>query len=69
MPESKKVDTYRRALQDLAKSSANRKPRERSSAAEQDLEGKAAKLGLEIQGEESKGAPKPTKTKDIRPKH
>ncbi|WP_374368914.1 hypothetical protein [Dongia sp.] len=69
MPESKKIDEYRRALHDLAKSPGSRKPQDRQSAPERDLEGKAAKLGLEIQGEESKGAPKPVRNKPVAPKH
>ncbi len=69
MPESKKIDTYRRALHDLAKSPGSRKPQDRQSEPELDLEGKAAKLGLEIQGEESKGAPKSARNNRAAPKH
>lgn len=63
MPESKKVEAYRTALHRAAKTGrrAELPGHERLQA---DLEGKAAKLGLEIQGEESKAAPKPgSKTK------
>ncbi len=50
MPESKKVKDYRKALQDMAKPQGKRSKKE--------LEGKAAKLGTEIYGEERKGKPK-----------
>jgi hypothetical protein len=50
MAESKKVRRYREALHDLAK------PQDETRRKE--LEGKAAKLGTEIYGEERKGKPK-----------
>jgi hypothetical protein len=50
MPESKKVKDYRKTLQDMAKPQGKRSKKE--------LEGKAAKLGTEIYGEERKGRPK-----------
>lgn len=50
MTESRKVKTYRETLQDLAKPQS----KERRKV----LEGKAAKLGTEIYGEERKGKPK-----------
>jgi hypothetical protein len=50
MAESKKVKAYRKSLQDMAKPQSE----ERRKA----LEGKAAKLGTEIYGEERKGKPK-----------
>jgi hypothetical protein len=49
MPESKKIKAYREATQELAKPHGKRH--------KQVLEGKAAKLGTEIYGEESKGRP------------
>jgi hypothetical protein len=55
MPESRKVAEYRKTLDAAAK--AGRKVGAPGQAL---LEGKAAKLGLEIQGEESKAAPKQT---------
>ena len=50
MAESRKVREYRKILQDMAKPQAE----ERRKV----LEGKAAKLGTEIYGEERKGKPK-----------
>ena len=50
MAESKKIKEYRKTLQDMAKP----QPEERRKV----LEGKAAKLGTEIYGEERKGRPK-----------
>ena len=50
MAESRKVREYRKTLQDMAKPQAE----ERRKV----LEGKAAKLGTEIYGEERKGKPK-----------
>jgi hypothetical protein len=49
MAERPKIAAYRKTLNDLAKAG----PRDRK-----ELEGKAAKLGLEIQGEESKATPR-----------
>jgi hypothetical protein len=69
MPESRKIEAYRRLLHDLAKSPASRKPLEHQSAPDQEREAKAAKLGLEIQGEESKAAPKPATAKRATRKH
>jgi hypothetical protein len=51
MPESKKVKEYRKTLQDMAKPNDKR-------GKKKELEGKAAKLGTEIYGEERKGKPK-----------
>lgn len=51
MTERKKVEEYRKTLETLA-----RTPNKASKRPE--LESKAAKLGLEIQSEESKAAPK-----------
>ena len=50
MAESRKIKEYRKSLHDMAKpqSEEDRKA----------LEGKAAKLGTEIHGEERKGKPK-----------
>jgi hypothetical protein len=50
MAESKKIKAYRKSLQDMAKPQTE----ERHKV----LEGKAAKLGTEIYGEERKGKPK-----------
>ena len=50
MAESKKVKEYRKALHDMAKPQPEKRRKE--------LEGKAAKLGSEIYGEERKGKPK-----------
>jgi hypothetical protein len=50
MKESRKIKEYRKSLQDLAKPQS----KERRKV----LEGKAAKLGTEIYGEERKGKPK-----------
>ncbi|WP_119303759.1 hypothetical protein [Dongia deserti] len=50
MPESKKVKEYRQTLQELAKPHGKRHKKV--------LEGKAAKLGTEIYGEERKAKPK-----------
>ena len=54
MAEKPKVAAYRRTLNDLAKAGPKN---------QKDLEGKASKLGLEIQGEESKAAPRPNSPK------
>ena len=53
MVESRKVKEYRKSLQDMAKPQPEPERRE--------AEGKAAKLGNEIYGEERKGKP------DIKP--
>ena len=50
MAESKKIKEYRKTLHEMAKP----QPEERRK----ELEGKAAKLGTEIHGEERKGKPK-----------
>jgi hypothetical protein len=50
MPESKKIRAYRKTLQEMAKP---QKDEQRKI-----LEGKAAKLGIEIYGEERKAKPK-----------
>jgi len=50
MKESRKIKEYRKSLQDLAKPQSKERRKE--------LEGKAAKLGTEIYGEERKGKPK-----------
>jgi hypothetical protein len=50
MAESKKIRRYRETLQDMAKPHTE----ERRKV----LEGKAAKLGTEIYGEQRKGKPK-----------
>ena len=50
MAESKKVRKYRETLHEMAKP--------RSEERRKELEGKAAKLGTEIYGEERKGKPK-----------
>jgi hypothetical protein len=50
MAESRKIRDYRKTLQDMAKPQSE----ERHKV----LEGKAAKLGTEIYGEERKGKPK-----------
>jgi hypothetical protein len=50
MKESRKIKEYRKSLQDMAKPQSE----ERRKV----LEGKAAKLGTEIYGEERKGKPK-----------
>lgn len=50
MPEGKKIKAYRETLHEMAKSQTDQRRKH--------LEGKAAKLGTEIQGEESKGRPK-----------
>ena len=52
--ESEKVAAYRKTLQKIATSPEGR---------HDELEGKAAKLGVEIQSEESKAAPRPTPKK------
>ena len=49
MKESRKIKEYRKSLQDMAKPQSE----ERRKV----LEGKAAKLGTEIYGEERKGKP------------
>lgn len=61
MNERKKVEEYRRTLETLARTPNKGK---RLPA----LEGKAAKLGLEIQGEESKAAPRPRGNRFNKPK-
>jgi hypothetical protein len=50
MAESKKIKEYRKTLQDMSKPQSEQRRKE--------LEGKAAKLGTEIYGEERKGKPK-----------
>jgi hypothetical protein len=50
MPERKKVREYRATLHEMA--------RPQTGARRKLLEGKAAKLGTEIHGEERKGRPK-----------
>jgi|RhiMethySRZTD1v2_1073278.scaffolds.fasta_scaffold00621_26 hypothetical protein len=50
MAERKKIREYRQTLHEMAKP--------QTSARRKHLEGKAAKLGTEIHGEESKGKPK-----------
>jgi len=50
MAESKKIKRYREALHEMAKP--------QSDARRKELEGKAAKLGTEIYGEERKGKPR-----------
>jgi hypothetical protein len=50
MPESKKIKAYRKTLHEMAKPQTPQDKRE--------LEGKAAKLGTEIYGEERKAKPK-----------
>ena len=50
MPERKKIRTYRKTLHEIAKPQTRRRKDE--------LEGKAAKLGTEIYGEERKAKPK-----------
>jgi len=50
MAESRKVKDYRNTLQDMTKPQPEQRRKE--------LEGKAAKLGTEIYGEERKGKPK-----------
>jgi len=58
MAESNKVEEYRTTLHRAAKTSRQAElPGHARLQAH--LEGKAAKLGLEIQGEESKAVPKP----------
>lgn len=52
MPESKKVREYRATLHKMA----------RGNGRDKELEGKAAKLGVEIYGEERKAKPR-TKVK------
>jgi hypothetical protein len=54
MPESKKIKEYRETLHEMAKPENKKRMKA--------LEGKAAKLGTEIYGEERKGKPK-TKTR------
>jgi hypothetical protein len=49
MAESKKIKEYRKSLQDMTKPRPEQERRE--------AEGKAAKLGNEIYGEERKGKP------------
>jgi hypothetical protein len=49
MAESKKIKAYRKSLQDMAKPQTEQRRKV--------LEGKAAKLGTEIYGEERKGKP------------
>lgn len=55
MPDSRKIEKYRRTLEKLARDAGSRQVD--PSPRIQELEGRAAKLGLEIQGEESKAAP------------
>lgn len=50
MPDRKKTREYREALHEMAKPQQDRRRKH--------LEGKAAKLGTEIYGEERKGKPK-----------
>ena len=50
MAESKKIKEYRKTLHEMAKP--------QSEVRRKELEGKAAKLGTEIYGEERKGKPK-----------
>jgi hypothetical protein len=50
MPERKKVQVYRETLHQLAKRQTDERRK--------NLEGKAAKLGTEIYGEERKAKPK-----------
>lgn len=50
MTERKKIKEYRDSLQDMTKPQPDHRRKE--------LEGKAAKLGAEIYGEERKGKPK-----------
>jgi hypothetical protein len=50
MPESKKIKTYRKTLHEMAKPQGAKRKGE--------LEGKAAKLGTEIYGEERRAKPK-----------
>lgn len=50
MAESGKIKAYRKSLQDMAKPQSEERRRA--------LEGKSAKLGTEIYGEERKGKPK-----------
>ena len=50
MPESRKIRSYRKTLHEMAKPQTPRRKGE--------LEGKAAKLGTEIYGEERKAKPK-----------
>ena len=49
MPDRKKLRAYRETLHQMAQDRAGTR---------KDLEGKAAKLGLEIYGEERKGKPR-----------
>lgn len=50
MAESRKIREYRETLHEMAKP--------QTAARQKHLAGKAAKLGTEIHGEESKGRPK-----------
>ncbi len=59
MADSRKVKEYRKSLQDMAKPQPEQRRKE--------LEGKAAKLGTEIHGEERKG--KPTTKPGGTPRH
>lgn len=63
MAESKKIEEYRTTLHRAAKI-GRRAELPGHARLQAHLEGKAAKLGLEIQGEESKAVPAPrSKTK------
>jgi hypothetical protein len=53
MPERKKVKEYRETLQQMAKSRKGNKKGKQGK----ELEGQAAKLGVELYGEERKGKP------------
>lgn len=55
MPDRRKIEKYRRTLEELAQDEASRQVEPGRRVHE--LEGRAAKLGLEIQSEESKAAP------------
>lgn len=57
MTDAKKIDDYRDTVEALARTPSKGKKL-------RDLEGKAAKLGLEIQGEESKAPPKQPAPRD-----
>jgi len=50
MAENRKIKAYRKVLQDMAKPHSEQRHKV--------LEGKAAKLGTEIYGDERKGRPK-----------
>lgn len=61
MPERKKVKEYRETLQQMAKPQKGNQQGKQSKQ-RKELEGKAAKLGIELYGEERKGRP-PVKLK------